>query len=102
MAHCGTFSASECSSNGIPYYTETITTLSKAMYKTSAHYVRYNRMQRRYCLTDVNTNNPPSNTPPQPSSNTRAFLPGLYRQISYQPHPHGSFYPPTKQLKTAS
>lgn len=66
----------QCSSNGIPYYTETITTLSKAMYKTSAHYVRYNRMQRRYCLTDVNTNNPPSNTPPptpQPSSNTRAI-----------------------------
>lgn len=54
----------QCSSNGIPYYTETITTLSKAMYKTSAHYVRYNRMQRRYCLTDVNTNNPPSYTPP--------------------------------------
>lgn len=66
----------QCSSNGIPYYTETITTLSKAMYKTSAHYVRYNRMQGRYCLTDVNTKNPPSNTPPhtpQPSSNTRAI-----------------------------
>lgn len=61
----------QCSSNGIPYYTETITTLSKAMYKTLAHYVRYHRMQRRYCLTDVNTKNPPSNTPP--SSDTRAI-----------------------------
>lgn len=94
----------QCSSNGIPYYTETITTLSKAMYKTSAHYVRYHRMQRRYCLTDVNTKNPPSNTPPifKHKSHKPFFLLRLYLQISYQLHPHRSLYLPTKQLKTVS
>lgn len=70
----------QCSSNGIPYYTETITTLSKAMYKTSAHYVRYHRMQRRYCLTDVNTNNPPSNTPPP-----TPHPPTIFKHKSHKP-----------------
>lgn len=92
----------QCSSNGIPYYTETITTLSKAMYKTSAHYVRYNRMQRRYCLTDVNTIIHPPTPIFKHKSHKPFFLLRLYLQISYQLHPHRSLYLPTKQLKTVS